>query len=61
VRGNHPDGVDVVVRLAGDPAAVVAAVRGGGTFVSTLVQSPQRLPTDDAAIVPIYANPSAET
>lgn len=58
IRANHPDGVDVVVHLAGDPAAALAAVRDGGLFVSPLVMSPDQLPPSTATLVPIQANPT---
>jgi NADPH:quinone reductase len=61
VRETHPDGADVVLHFAGDPAALLAAVRNGGRFVSTIVGSPKQLPTEDATVVGIYANPDAAT
>lgn len=57
----HPDGVDVVLHFAGDPAALVTAVRRGGRFVSTLVSSPDQVTADDVQIVPVFANPSPAT
>jgi NADPH:quinone reductase len=59
VRETAPTGVDVVVHLAGD-LNVVEAVRNGGRFVSTLIMSPEQVPTDTAVVVPIYANPTPE-
>jgi NADPH2:quinone reductase len=56
VRAVNPDGVDVVLHFAGDPAALLATVRPGGRFVSTIVQ-PQQLPTDDATVIGIYTHP----
>src|SRR5437763_1136050 len=44
VRREHPEGVDAVIHLAGDPATVLAAVRPRGRFVSTILQSPEQLP-----------------
>ena len=61
VQQAHPDGVDVVLHLAGDPAALLPAVRTGGRFVSTLIGSPEQLPTEDATVIGIYANPDAAT
>ena len=60
VRAAEPDGVDVVVHLAGDPS-VVDLVRVGGRFASTLVQSPEQVPTQTVTVVPVFANPTPET
>jgi NADPH2:quinone reductase len=60
-RQAHPGGVDAVIHLAGDPAALLPAVRTGGRFVSTIVMSPDQLPTDDAIVIGIYANPDPAT
>jgi NADPH:quinone reductase-like Zn-dependent oxidoreductase len=59
VREIAPNGVDVVVHLAGE-LSVVEAVRDGGRFVSTLIMSPEQVPTDTAVVVPIYANPTPD-
>ena len=59
IRQIAPDGVDAVAHLAGDPSAV-AVIRDGGRFVSTLVQSPDQVPTQTASVVPVYANPTRE-
>jgi NADPH:quinone reductase len=61
VRRLHPGGADVVLHFAGDPAALLAAVRSGGRFVSTLVGSPAQLPAGDVTVIGIYANPDAAT
>ena len=61
VRETHPAGVDVVLHFAGDPAALLATVRPGGRFVSTLIMSPEQLPTEDATVIGIYANPDRAT
>ena len=61
VRSNYPDGVDVVLHFAGDAGAALAAVRKGGAFVSTLVMSPEQLPTRDATVLGVYANPDEAT
>ena len=60
VRTTAPDGVDVVVHLAGDHS-VVDLVRDGGQFVSTLLGSPEQVPTQTATVVPVFANPTPET
>ena len=59
VRAIAPDGVNVLAHLAGDPS-VVELVRDGGRFVSTLVQSPEQVPSQTATVVPVYANPTRE-
>src|SRR5664279_4774295 len=46
VLAAHPGGVDVVVHLAGDPTALLSTVRPGGKFISTLIGSPDQLPSD---------------
>ena len=61
VRAAHPQGVDAVVHLAGDPAPLLRAVRDGGTFVSTLLGSPEQLPAQAATVVPVAASPTAAT
>ena len=61
VREHHPDGVDVVLHLVGNPAPLLPAVRPGGRFVSTLIMSPEPLPTEDVTLVGIYANPDQAT
>lgn len=59
VRAAYPDGVDVVVHLAGDPTAVLTAVRDGGRFVSTRIGSPDELHTDQATVVAVSAEPDS--
>jgi NADPH:quinone reductase-like Zn-dependent oxidoreductase len=54
-----PDGVDVVIHLAG-PFDVVELVRPGGRFVSTMVASAEQVPTDTAIVVPVQANPTPD-
>lgn len=62
LRQRHPDGADVVLHFAGDPAALVAAVASGGSFVSTLAQSAAQIgAADDVRFVPIMAAPSTAT
>ena len=60
-RALQPEGVDVVLHFAGDPAALVSALKPGGRLVSTLVQAPEQVPAEGVQIVPVYAYPSAET
>jgi NADPH:quinone reductase len=61
VQQAHPDGVDALIHLAGDPASLLPAVRSGGRFVSTLIGSPEQLPSEDVSAIGIYANPDAAT
>jgi NADPH:quinone reductase-like Zn-dependent oxidoreductase len=61
VRATAPDGVDVVLHFAGAPAALAGLVKPGGHFVSTLIQSPDQVAADDISVVPVFANPTAET
>lgn len=58
IRDVAPDGVDVVVHLAGDPAIQFA--RPGGRFVSTMLMSADQLPSETVAVTAIYAQPTAE-
>ncbi|ABL81699.1 MULTISPECIES: alcohol dehydrogenase catalytic domain-containing protein [unclassified Nocardioides] len=61
VRQTHPDGVDVAFHLAGDPGAHLPAARAGGRFVSTLIGSPEQLPTQrrsSSASTPTPIRPS---
>jgi NADPH:quinone reductase-like Zn-dependent oxidoreductase len=60
VLAKHPDGVDVVVHLAGDPGSLVRVLRQGGTLVSTLVFSTEGFPEQPGVFVPIAANPTPE-
>jgi NADPH2:quinone reductase len=60
VLATHPEGVDVVLHFAGDPAPLLDAIRQGGRFVSTRIMSPDQLPTERATVVGIYANPAPE-
>lgn len=60
VRSAHPEGVDVVIHLAGDAGALVPTLREGGTLVSTLVFSTEGFPQVPDVFVPIAANPTPE-
>jgi NADPH:quinone reductase-like Zn-dependent oxidoreductase len=59
VRETAPDGVDAVIHLAGDTTPLAAA-RDGGRFISTLIGSPDQIPSDSVTVVPVYANPTTE-
>lgn len=61
VRELHPDGVDVVLHLAGDGSALAGALRTGGRFVSTLAQSGEQVGDATLDFVGVMANPTSET
>lgn len=61
VVASHPGGVDVALVFAGDPSALVPAVKQGGRLVSTIIMSPADVPAEGIQVVAIYANPSHET
>lgn len=61
VRAARPEGVDVVLNFAGDPAGLLPLVRSGGRLVSTLLMSAEQLPSEDVTVVAVYANPNAAT
>ncbi len=61
VKALHPEGVDVVLHFAGDPAPLVPVVKPGGVFVSTMLRSTADVPGEGFRVVSIYANPSPET
>lgn len=60
VRAAHPEGVDVVLHLAGDLGALLPLVREGGRLASALIMSPEQMPAGATNVVPVYANPTAE-
>jgi NADPH:quinone reductase len=57
VRNSHPEGVDAVLHFAGDAPDYLPVLRPGGRLVSTRIMSAEQVPTEDATVVPIYANP----
>jgi NADPH:quinone reductase-like Zn-dependent oxidoreductase len=57
----HPRGVDAVVHLAGAPAPLLSALRPGGRLVSTVLSSPDQLPSERADVVPVHADPTRAT
>lgn len=62
VRELRPEGVDVVLHFAGDPAALAPTLKKGGRFVSTLAQSAEQLGgAEDVQFTSIFANPSTAT
>jgi NADPH:quinone reductase len=61
VLAAYPGGVDAVLHLAGDPAALLPVVRPDGRLISTRLMSPEQLPAESITVVPIYANPTPAT
>lgn len=61
VRAAHAEGVDAVVHLAGDTAALLPALRPGGRLVSTVIGSSDQLPAENVTVAPVYANPATAT
>ncbi len=61
VLDSHPEGVDVVLNFAGEPAALVPAVKQGGKLASTLIMSADELPAEGIEVLPIYADPTPAT
>ena len=61
VLARNPDGIDAVIHLAGDAAALLPVLRTGGRLVSTLIGSPDHLPAGTAVVIPVYANPAPAT
>ena len=60
VRAAHPDGVDAVLHLAGDPGALLPLVRAGGRFASTRIMKPEQISSDMVTVKAVYAVPTAE-
>ena len=60
VRATHPDGVDVALHFAGDPANLITAVKPGGSFVSTLLRSESDVEAENVNIVKAAASPARE-
>lgn len=61
VKAQYPDGVDVVIALAGDPGGLIGATRRGGIFVSTILTSPDQVSAEDVEVVAIVATATPET
>lgn len=57
----HPGGIDAVVHLAGDAAALLPVLRPGGRLVSLVMGALEQLPAGTAEVVPVNANPTGET
>jgi NADPH2:quinone reductase len=60
IKASHPEGVDVIVHLAGDPATLTPVLKDGGRFVSALVMTPEQLPLANGTVVPVYAAPTRD-
>ncbi|PZF86652.1 NADP-dependent oxidoreductase [Jiangella anatolica] len=61
VRAIAPGGVDAVVHLAGDPAALAALLVAGGRLASTLGVGPDAVARPDVTAVSVMADPAAAT
>lgn len=53
VHALYPDGVDVVLHFAGDPAPLLPVVKPGGTLVSTMLRSAKDVPAENVKVVSI--------
>ena len=60
LQAAHPGGVDVVVHLAGDPAAALSLVRQGGRLASTLLMSADQLPSETVKVIAVYHQATRE-
>jgi NADPH:quinone reductase len=60
VRATTTNGVDVVLHFAGDAAQLLRVVTDGH-LVSTLLGSPEQLPSETVTVHAVYASPDAET
>ncbi|WP_174188580.1 NADP-dependent oxidoreductase [Nocardia barduliensis] len=61
VRSIEQRGVDVAFHLAGDPSRLLDVVKPGGQVISTLLGSPDQLPSETVRVHALYANPDTET
>jgi NADPH:quinone reductase-like Zn-dependent oxidoreductase len=59
-RAVAPEGVDKALHAAGDPAAVAAAVRTGGTLASTLGATAAQIGRDDLTVSGVFATPTTD-
>jgi NADPH:quinone reductase-like Zn-dependent oxidoreductase len=59
VRGIAPDGVDVVLHLAGDGAQLAGLLRPGGRMASTTGLTQDAVKEQDVIVHPITAHPNA--
>ncbi|MET7539599.1 NADP-dependent oxidoreductase [Streptomyces sp. NPDC005507] len=61
VRAHAPEGVDVVLHLAGDAVQLVALMREGGRIASTLGLTQEAVETGGVTVHPIMADPNPNT
>ncbi|MFD5268933.1 NADP-dependent oxidoreductase [Streptomyces sp. NPDC058335] len=61
VRALAPEGVDVVLHLAGDAAQLVGLLREGGRIASTLGLTQEAVETEGVTVHPIMADPNPNT
>jgi NADPH:quinone reductase-like Zn-dependent oxidoreductase len=60
VRAVSPEGVDAVIHLAGDAAALAGLLVPGGRFASTLGVGPEQLAGRDLTATSVMATPTAD-
>src|SRR5262249_50983813 len=58
VRSSHPDGVDVVLHLAGDGPALAGLLKSGGRFASVLGVGPEKVGRSDVTAKMIMTIPN---
>lgn len=61
ITATHPDGVDVVLHFAGDPAPLAGTVKSGGAFVSTTAQTAEQAGSPQGSFTSVYAMPTPQT
>ena len=61
VRETHPTGVDVVLHLAGDAAALATLVKPGGMLVSTLGATDETVGNPNITVIGVMATPTSAT
>lgn len=61
VRALAPEGVDVVLHLAGDGVALAGLLRPGGRIASTLGLTPDAVPGHDVTVHGVMADPNPGT
>mgnify|MGYP002779679562 CR=1 FL=1 len=60
MQERYPDGVDVVLHFADDPAETVSVVRRGGRYCSTRIMSADQVAVEHVSVLPIFADPAPD-
>jgi NADPH:quinone reductase-like Zn-dependent oxidoreductase len=60
VKSSHPNGVDIVLHLAGDAAVLANLLKSGGRMASTLGVNSDQLERKDVTATPVMTIPSPE-